>query len=387
MIHKSAYLFLIGLLSIIASAAGADFIQTNALTLAAGQAFTNEVWLLANRITLQGQAQDDVFLCAATEGWPGAENSSGSIRIGGHCDNDVWALGNIIQMDGVVHDHARLLARTVSVTGVISNSALLGGTTVQLSKSSVSHADVLMFGENLIVEGRIHGNVTMLGTHVTLAGKVDKNARIIAQDIVVLPGAEIGGNLVYRAPRDLVLDNKVSLGGQLIRDSLPQPAPARARFSFWDFLVQAWLLAGALLVGAVLIILRPELINSAVGQIRQSLFKCLLTGFVAAGLAPLFSIAALLSIIGIPLGLLGLTVWLVLLYGSKIIVALALGAWILRRTASPAASNWFLPLCLGLIVLYAMVSSGLLGLALWFLMVFTGTGGFLQALFRRPEKS
>ena len=48
--------------------------------------------------------------------------------------------------------------------------------------------------------------------------------RVYATDIVVMPGTEIGGDLVYTCDKELVLDEKVQLPGQLLRKEVQQPS-------------------------------------------------------------------------------------------------------------------------------------------------------------------
>ena len=361
---------------------GTTFVQTNAFILKPGETLGSELWLMANQIRIEGNVKDDVFLLATTSSLWGEDTHDGLVTLAGEFHNDVWAMGNTVELTGIVQDHARFLARTIRLSGSIARNSMFVGNTIHLTRSADIAGDVWIAGENLIVEGWVEGNVTLIGKNVTLSGTFGQDVVIIAQDLVALPGTEIMGNLTYRCPKEFASDNRVIIHGKEIREIIPEPSSGIARgFSLESFVYQSWLFLGAIMVAMLFIAVFPAFTIRSVRGIRYSPLKCMATGFMVLGLIPLIAVFALISIIGIPLGLLLLITLVTWVYLSKIMVAVALGIWLLRRPEPGLYSQFLLPLIAGLLLVYAGVNSGLPGLALWFIVTTIGLGGLVQALF------
>lgn len=370
--------------SVSAPAFSTTFVQTNMFILDSGKTLDSELWMMASQIILDGNAKDDLFLLAMTSSLRNDDNQDGLVKLAGEYDNDVWAMGNTVELTGSIQDHARFLARTITINGSITHSSILVGNTIHLSRSADIAADAWMAGENLIVEGNVKGNLTLMGQEVTLAGTFGQDIFVTAQDLVVLPGTKITGNLTYRCPKELVFDRRVIIQGRVIRKTIPEPSSGGALESFF---YQSWLFMGALMVAMIFIAILPAFTNRAIRGIRSSLGKCMLTGLMVMGLIPLAVFFALLSIIGIPLGLLLMMTAAIMVYLSKIVVAMALGTWLLRRPQPHGYAQYLLPLVIGLLCVYAGVNSGIFGLAVWLLVTATGTGAFMLALLPGQTRS
>lgn len=356
---------------------GVEFVQTNQYTLATNETLAAELWLSAGRIIVAGQAQDDLFLLGVSDTIK-SDGTNGVVTLEGECRNDVWALGNIVELSGQVRDHARFLARTVTISGSITRGALLMGSAVHLTKTSQLGGDAWLMGENLVAEGIVQGCLTMMGQNATLAGTFATNVYVVAQDIVVLPGTKIAGNLVYRSATELILDKDVTLGGQLVRESMPASPSGGVLAPFQSVIVQLWLFAAALLVGAIFFWLFPLVGQQAVTQLATSFWKCLLVGFCVLALSPMVCLLAAISLVGLPFSLMLMTALGLLMYLSKLVVAVHIGRLGLLGRRNTRFAWVFL---LGLAVLYVGASAGVVGMIVWFLIVCAGTGSLVLALF------
>ena len=223
-------------------------------------------------------------------------------------------------------------------------------------------------------------------TAATLSGTRRRQRRIAADDIVVMPGTKIGGDLVYTSPKDLFLDpGKVELDGQLVRKELETIQVKAPPPTLYDIIVlQAYFYLCALVAGIPFIAIFPRFTGRAVRWVRQSAWKCALVGFIAFCLIPMTSLFVFFTIIGIPLGLLLLLVYAIMIYLSKIIVALGIGGIVLRRHGPQPFSRVFAALSLGLIAIYLVTALPLIGSIAAFVVLLTGLGGMVFAIFSSP---
>jgi hypothetical protein len=184
--------------------------------------------------------------------------------------------------------------------------------------------------------------------------------------------------------------------------------------------VPAWLLARLsdfavlLLIGGLILWLRPALVEQAAEGLRRRPVVAAGLGLVALVLASngvviAILLAVLLLVVGIWLG--AVTLWqiafllwaigypalvfilavfaLLVLYGSKVVVADMVGRLILKRLAPDAlaAERRILPLVLGLVLYVLLRSIPLLGGAIEVIVTIFGLGAMWVALRQRRRKA
>ena len=356
-----------------------QLIATDDFILHAGQTMTNECWVTAKTVEVNGTVKDD-FLTVCL----GGPILFGNVWLRGIFHNDIWALGNSVEFTGAAAEHTRLFATgKIILSGKVGISAVAAGKAVTLTTNSVIQGDALLVGQSVVVAGDIRGHLRVLANTATLHGHVDGNVRIAADDIVVMPGTKIGGDLVYTSPKDLFLDpGKVELDGQLVRTEIELFQVQAPQPTFSDIILsQAYLYLGALVAGLPFVAIFPRFTGRAVRWVRQSAWKCTFVGFIAFCLIPLTSVFVFFTIIGIPLSLLLLLAYAIMIYLSKIIVALGLGGMALRRHGPQPFSRVFVALSLGLIALYVVTALPWIGSIAMFVIWLTGLGGIAFAIF------
>ncbi len=308
-----------------------------------------------------------------------------TVTVSGVTLNDFFAAGDSVIFKGQAREDVRLAAlETARLEGRFEQSLWAAGKTVAMKPESLVEKDAALVGESVIVEGHVAGGLYVAAYRATLRGKVDGNVRILADDISILPGTEIGGNLVYTSKKELFLNDQVMLGGQLIRKSLQAGALPNQPADFQSLLsLQIFYYLAALVAGIPFVTLFPNLTGRAVRQVRISMWKCALVGLVVFCLLPLLGLFALLTLIGLPLGLLLLAAYFIMLYLAKIFVALAVGGAVFRWKGPQSFSRAFSALSMGLLVLYTAEVLPWIGGAIWMLVVFMGLGALALALASR----
>jgi cytoskeletal protein CcmA (bactofilin family) len=352
-----------------------EFVQTEQFVRGEEDVLQKELWVSAQTITIDGGSSNDLFATAI------------NIDLNGTFSGDVWAGGgNILQNLGAVNaagifmDDVRMVSRIAQISGTLHGSLIAGGTTVKIDPTAILYGDALCFGGNVIIEGSIAGNVRIMAKQVTLGGKIDGDVSIVAEDIVVLPGTILNGDLTYTAPKELVLSSSVVLAGELTRTF--EAAPPQ-RFLKGNLGVHFLFGFAALVTGLVFIGLLPRYAGGTAHALRQSRGLSTLIGFAALVMLPAIAVLLFFTVIGLPLSMLIFLFYIILLYLSKLVVALALGSAILRlkefskRTAAA-------PLALGLLIIYTLTSVVALSLILNILIAISGLGALLLTLFKKP---
>jgi len=365
-----------GVLFAALNAQAIEFVQTEQFVTAEGEVLREETWISALAVTVSGEASNDLFTAALT-----------TVDLNGTFHGDVWAgsgdfwrgQGNI-NASGIFHNDIRALSPSVQVSGTLYGSLTAAGNTIKIERTAILYKNLLCLGENVIVEGSVDGNVRIIAQRVTLGGQIGGNVSITAQDIILLPSTIINGDLTYTAPKELILSPSVTLGGELTRTF--EAAPVKQLLK--PNLIGHFLFGiAALVTGLVFIGLFPRYSGGSFHALNTSRGVCMLIGFAALFMLPITAFILLFTFIGTPLSILLFLFYLILLYLSKIIVALALGSAILRRkefSKRTAAA----PLALGLLIIYALTAFVAASMLINILIVITGLGALLIGLFKKP---
>lgn len=338
------------------------------LLIASNRDLPGETVLFGGDLTLQGRARDDLFLI-----------TKGEVDLKGAAENDLWAVAGEIRIDGKVADHARIAAfKSIIVNGKIGSSLAAYGSTIHISTNAIVGGASYLVGENLLLEGTFADAVRVQGVSVTLAGHFMTNVAInAAQNIILVPGTVIEGSLLYRGPSELVPPDGVDIHGKLSR----LPAPLAKPVTMGDWLFKLAMLAGAIVVGLLLLHMCPVHMGQAMQQIRQSQWKCLLAGLAAFCLLPMLAFVLAITVVGIPLAIITVLLYILALYLGKFYAALMIGRLLLLR--QPRAPTLVAFVLGALVVFLAVNLPGPLGVAVWCWATWLGMGAIALAVFDR----
>ena len=331
---------------------------TNALVVPAGEILAEEALLLGDRVDVQGAAERDLWLIAATT----------------------------IQFDGDARGDLRALAGSAVFGGTTRQNLLAYGRGLHLTSNAVVQGQTALVGGTVICEGTMAGDAWIYARSVTLGGHWGGNVRVHASEIRVAPGTSFAGDLLYTSPRPLAYDSSVSIAGEArqIPARLPgtgalAPGAVRARFLFHGYLFLAALLVGMPFVGFF-----PQLAGGAVRRLRLSPWRVLLAGAILLLLGPLLIAFAFMTVVGIPLALLLAGLYAALAYLAHIVIALWLGHTLVRSPAPQTFARVLAALATGLFLIY--FATALPGLAAFVVppVLVLGGGALVLALLSRP---
>ncbi len=364
---RALSLFLLLLSGLRVEGAGLEFVHTETFQLGPGETHADELWLVAGQVRIAGAAAEDLFILCDEADLPGRFHK------------DVWAMARAITLTGQVDDSARFIAQNVvQVDGRIESSFLALADTVSVNREAVIERDMAVMAGDVILRGHLKGRAWIQAQSVTFGGVVDGTVRVNAEDIVVMPGARIGGDLVYTSPRELVLDRNVVLEGQLIRR---EHVPAAGPWSRPSLLMQLMLFVAALVAGVPFVAMFPNYSGRVVRHLRHATWKCMLMGGITLFLMPMLALFAGFTLLGLPLAALLGAAYLILLYLSKIAVGLALGSLLLARRGPQPFASVLSSLVVGLLLLYFLAYLPMVGYIVTIVICFLGLGGMILGLF------
>ena len=227
-----------------------------------------------------------------------------------------------------------------------------------------------------VIDGHVEGAVVALNGDIRVSGTVEEAVVAVNGRATILAGARVGGDVVSsKAPQ-------VDPGATVEGDT------RTVRFSFRALGILFWLAwwvavtVSLLVIGMVLLTAAPAAMAAGYRVARDEAVPALGWGLLVAVVLPVASVLVMLTIIGIPLGLLGLLI-LVLLYAvGSVVGALALGRLMVKEPASR-----YLAFVVGLVVLRLVGLVPAVGGLVTFLVAAYGLGAVALAGGRAARSS
>src|ERR671919_1826298 len=238
--------------------------------------------------------------------------------------------------------------------------------------------DLVVFHGSSAVDGTVNGSLVAFDAPVTISGEVDGDVVVFNGRVELQDGANVTGDVLSRS--EPVVASGATIGGEAKRI---QTNVDWEGFG-WVGRLGWWLAVSVstLVVGLVLL----WLVGRGAGRIleagRTRIGPSIGLGLLLFFGLPILAIIALVTVVGIPLGL-GLLAALLLIYA----LGYSATAWILGRSILRGPTSWVLAFLAGWGILRILALIPILGGLVWFAAVVFGLGALLVAIWRARTAS
>lgn len=274
------------------------------------------------QINIDGQVDGDVY-CAGQ-----------NVTITGRVDGDVLCASQNLSISGTVTGDVRSLSQTTTLSGTVEGSLSAAAETVSLQSGSRVGRDVAAAASYVAAAGAIDRDLWTAGRSLEVSGQVGRSIDNRGERLVVKTGADIGGDLRYQSRNELQREPSVSIAGTIQRSQPPRHEGGQG-LSGLAAAKSLFFLLAMLVTSLVLVLLVPAAFRRVSGTTLAQTGRVFLVGLVATIVVPLIIVTLMLTVVGLPLGLLLLLVWLLLLLLSGPFAAYAVGRRLVRADRSP----------------------------------------------------
>lgn len=276
---------------------------------------TEDVFIAGGNVSSAGELQADLIA------------AGGNVLVTGSVAADLAAAGGTVTILGSVGDDVRAAGGNVLVRGSVRDDVVVAGG--QVNVAGEVGGDLLAGGGTVRVDAPVRGSIRIGGGDVFLNSAVSGDVSVYAEQLTLGAGARIGGTLTYTAAKEATMEEGASVTGETTFTK-------RAR---------------SISVGGVVAILSIALIGTMLAQLAAALLLSLTfrryavrlvevaaenpllevgRGFVIIIVVPVASMMLIWSLLGIPLGLLGLAVFATMIIYLWIVTPVLLGSFAYR---------------------------------------------------------
>jgi len=255
--------------------------------------------------------------------------AGGSVLVNGPVAGDLMLVGGSITSSGDVAGDLRIGGGNIVVQGNVKGDVVVGGGQINIVSKTIG-GDVAIGGGTVRIESAVEGDLKIGGEEVYVNSSITGNVDIKADRITLGPKANIAGDLSYKSSRVIVLEEGAVVVGETKftqayqggASSMGFKGELAAIFTALFILKLLMFLLAALLFGLVFKRYSNEMVKVALNKPLKEFVRGLVTIIVL----PVLSVILCVSLIGLPLGILGFTFFVALVIFMAIITPIFLGA-------------------------------------------------------------
>ena len=307
--------------------------------------------------------------------------AGGELRLGGEVMADILAAGGEVLIRGRVHDDVRVAAGELLVQAVIRDDLIAAGGQIRLGKDAWVGGNSWLTAGEIIIDGQLNGPLQASAGTVVISGSVASDVLIWAEEIEIMPGARIDGDLRYRSPVPAVIHEGAVISGEVVHTQVDVPTgPVIAGLLFMLALMFVTLVVTAV----VLYLLFGRVADQVAAVARERFWSSVGLGLAMLAATPVV-IVLLLSIgVGALLAAMLALAYILLIITGYLAGAFTFSMWMrgLFTSGSPGRLTGSLWLIAGLLILTVAGLVPLLGFVVGLLVMTSGMGALTRLMYR-----
>lgn len=343
--------------------------QTGTAEVRQGETIKGDIYLSGERVRIEGTVEGDVYA------------ASKDVDIDGHVTGDVISGCRSLRILGQVDGNVRSAGNFGMISGTVGKNVMWFGDSVTVDRAGKVGGTVTMFGDNLTIDGHLGRDILFFGGVVNVNGVIGGGIREKGHAMTLGSSAQVDGPIRFEGdnPADIASGAKLAFPVQFIKQE-HESKYKEGHYYVWRII---WT-AAFVLFGMVLFLLMPKFSQESVAAAERFGAPMGLGLLVLPGV-PIAAILACVTVVGIPLGVLTLGLWMLALNCAEIVVGTVVGNLILGK----ATDTWGLigRMAIGFVLVrivytplaHVHVIGFLVGLGIWM----WGMGAISLALYNR----
>ncbi|CAA9571945.1 MAG: hypothetical protein AVDCRST_MAG87-2509 [uncultured Thermomicrobiales bacterium] len=306
------------------------------VTIAPSVTIADDLYIAAGTVELQGPVGGDASIVA------------GTATVGGTIEGSVNILAGRARIPGDVGGSLRVAGGGVEISGAIGGDLVVaGGRVTVLGRSSIG-GDVIVTGGSVEIVGRIAGDVRGSAIDMSIGGDVRGRVDVETSRFAVTPTARIAGTVDYASATSGAISTGATIGGAVTRaETTPWSGGGWLEQSSGRLLRTLW----ALIAGAGIVAVAPR-VADAIARNGRGVLPAFGVGLLALVAAPVAAIALAITQVGLPSGVILVTLFLIALYLAQVFAGLTIGRFILPRSWDDGSRGYnLLAMTLGVILI------------------------------------
>jgi len=351
---------------------GAQSFKTgDSLTVASSEVIDGSAYIAGSIIDVAGTIDGDLY-CAG-------EN----VTISGTVKGDIICAAQTLTFTGTTTGDIRLAGQTVTVGGTVDGSATIAGQTVTLDSKGSIGRDATFAGQNTIIRGEVSRDINVGSETLLLDSIVGRNVTADVNYLKLEAATDVAGVFNYTSPQTFTKADGANIVGPVNYTERNEERTNAANFDPTGVVIAIlMLLVSSIMFALVFPQVLHRVTRNGAASPSQALLS-VLVGFIAAIVMPVVIGLLMVTVLGIPFGLVVLLAWCLIVASSGVFAAYYIG-----RVVWPGQGNIVLATLIGALLISVLLFIPLLNILVVLLSVSYGSGvvlRHLQKYFKAPN--
>lgn len=322
----------------------------------------SDLFKAGERVENKGVVNGDIFVCGNR-----FENL-------GHVLGDIIFITRSSIIEGRVDGDVRAATRKLTLSGEISKNVTVFCEEFLLEREGVVDGSIHVFAEDVVINSMVGGDVRCKSDRIKIDGIVKGDVFIEGNKIEFGPSAKIDGNLIYIADEKMDISKEVVTGRIEYKES--EDTYKKEKVGKWlktgTILSKSMELIGYSIIGLFINFLFTNFVDQTVVTMNEKPWYSLGIGVIGLFFIPIVVVLMMITVVGIPLGLISLFLYIGLIYLAGLPAAL----WIGKKILKDEKRIW-VTMLLGIVILFIGKCMPFIGPIISFVTIVFGMGSYL----------
>jgi cytoskeletal protein CcmA (bactofilin family) len=296
-------------------AAATEFRSGPSVQISRDETVKGDVYSTGQEISVDGTIDGDLYV------W----GQEATIR--GHVTGDVFLFVQTARVEGQVDGSVRGFCNNITISGTVERSLMVWAQVIHVDSRGSVERTVTSFSQTLGIDGKVGRDLFIRNQTTRIAGSIGGNIDEKSESLMIEDSAKVDGTIKYEGEKEPVVSKKAKLASEI---QYIHHVKHREEFGK-SSVVWALLLAAAfVLFGLVLFLVMPTFSQDAM-QSAESYGASMGLGLLVLFAAPIASLIACVTFVGLFVGLSSFVLWMIALYAAQPVVGGVIGQWIFGR--------------------------------------------------------
>ena len=343
----------------------------NTVNVAKGETINDTLLATGQNVTIDGDVKGDVICAGQT------------VTINGVIDGDVLCVGQNISVTNSVGGSVRALGQSVQISGTVAKNVTVLGQSV--TSNAAIGGEMLFASQRASINGQTARSVGGAANSISIDGRIGGSAQFKAESLTLQKDAAISGDLVYSSPGVAAQESGSQVRGTITHNVVAPAAPANANSAqqttqqYAVKKIQG--LAVSLVVALILAFFFKRLLQKTIVLMLARPGHAFGWGLLYLILTPIIAIAFAITLIGIPVALILVFLYIAALFFSRIFSAVAIGKKITQAYWKSKQDSLIWQVIIGVVLMWILFAIPAIGWIISGVSLVWGLGG-IYYLFR-----
>ena len=291
----------------------------------------------------------------------------------------LFMAGNTVNVYGK-SDYSFIAGNTVKVKNANFKDGFIAGNIVEINESNIER-DLYIASSRVTIKSNIGRDLRIASGDVEIDSTINGNVTVYASNITINSNARINGTLTYDESskviisKDAVINNTVIEKNKNVNISKLSVLKTLLLNSLYSYI-------NILLVAFVLILIAPKLFDAIKEKGTDSILSSMGYGLLALFFVPVVAFLVMVSTVGLSLGLLLVTFYIISLYISTIISAMYYGNMLFKDKIN----NKYALVAVSLLIIYILKLIPFISTLTSIIVLCSGLGLILSLIIKRNRQ-